>query len=152
MVWQRTDDSGCNRLKLANELLIGFRILIHADRSDSGLPAHHRASLPAINLPAVRPWRIWWSGLADLSELRGHESAGRREGCHQPDQVGSATLNDESQQVGSLRFIEVTDRAAAEAFAAADPFRKTGLFASTQALALLNGLFERSLLRGARAN
>jgi uncharacterized protein YciI len=47
---------------------------------------------------------------------------------------GGAILNDEGQQIGSILFIEVTDRAAAEAFAAADPFVEADLFASTQIL------------------
>jgi uncharacterized protein YciI len=45
---------------------------------------------------------------------------------------GGAILNHEGQQVGSILFIEVADRAAAEAFAAADPFVEAGLFASTE--------------------
>ncbi len=45
---------------------------------------------------------------------------------------GGAVLNDEGQQVGSILIIEVADRAAAEAFADADPFVTAGLFASTE--------------------
>jgi uncharacterized protein len=45
---------------------------------------------------------------------------------------GGAILNDDGQQVGSILFIEVANRAAAEDFAARDPFVEAGLFASTQ--------------------
>ena len=36
------------------------------------------------------------------------------------------------QSVGSLLLIEVEDQAAAEAFAAADPYAQAGLFASVE--------------------
>ena len=44
---------------------------------------------------------------------------------------GGALLDDAGQQIGSILFIEVADRAAAEHFAATDPFDLAGLFAST---------------------
>ena len=44
---------------------------------------------------------------------------------------GGAILNDDGQQVGSILFIDVANRAAAEEFAARDPFVDAGLFAST---------------------
>ena len=44
---------------------------------------------------------------------------------------GGALLDDEGQQVGSILIIDVADRAAAEEFAATDPFVAAGLFAST---------------------
>ena len=44
---------------------------------------------------------------------------------------GGALLKDQGQQIGSILFIEVPDRAAAEHFAATDPFEAAGLFAST---------------------
>ncbi|HME25798.1 MAG TPA: YciI family protein [Acetobacteraceae bacterium] len=45
---------------------------------------------------------------------------------------GGAILNDDGHQVGSILLIDVADRAAAEEFAAPDPFVEAGLFASTQ--------------------
>lgn len=44
---------------------------------------------------------------------------------------GGAVLDNDGQQIGSILFIDVPDRAAAEEFAATDPFVATGLFAST---------------------
>ena len=44
---------------------------------------------------------------------------------------GGAVLDDQGQQIGSILFIDVPDRAAAEEFAATDPFVEAGLFAST---------------------
>ena len=45
---------------------------------------------------------------------------------------GGAILYDEGHQVGSILFIDAADYAAAQAFAATDPFVEAGLFASTQ--------------------
>ena len=42
--------------------------------------------------------------------------------------VGGALLNEDDQPMGSLLIIEAADRAAAEAFAAGDPYRKEGVF------------------------
>ena len=42
--------------------------------------------------------------------------------------VGGALLNENDQPMGSLLIIEAADRAAAEAFAAGDPYRKEGVF------------------------
>jgi len=44
---------------------------------------------------------------------------------------GGALLDDKGQQVGSILIIEAADRAAAEEFAAKDPYVGAGLFAST---------------------
>lgn len=44
---------------------------------------------------------------------------------------GGAMLGADGQACGSLLLIDVADRAAAEAFAAADPYAKAGLFEST---------------------
>ncbi|MDR3533767.1 MAG: YciI family protein [Rhodopila sp.] len=44
---------------------------------------------------------------------------------------GGALLDDDGKQVGSVLMIDVADKAAAEAFADADPFVDAGLFAST---------------------
>jgi uncharacterized protein YciI len=44
---------------------------------------------------------------------------------------GGALLDDEGQQIGSILIIDVADRAAAEEFAATDPYVEAGLFAST---------------------
>lgn len=45
--------------------------------------------------------------------------------------LGGATLADEdATRTGSLLIINVPDRAAADAFADGEPFRKTGVFAS----------------------
>jgi uncharacterized protein YciI len=44
---------------------------------------------------------------------------------------GGALLNSRQEQIGSMLIIDVPDRHAAEAFAAADPFVAAGLFAST---------------------
>jgi len=44
---------------------------------------------------------------------------------------GGALLDAAGQPSGSLLVIDVEDRAAAEAFAAADPYTKVGLFEST---------------------
>jgi uncharacterized protein YciI len=44
---------------------------------------------------------------------------------------GGALLDDEGKQVGSILLIEETDKAAAEAFASADPYVDAELFAST---------------------
>lgn len=44
---------------------------------------------------------------------------------------GGALLDDRGQQIGSILIIDVADRAAAEEFAATDPFVAAGLFAST---------------------
>ena len=45
--------------------------------------------------------------------------------------AGGALLDDKDQQIGSILIIDVADRAAAEEFAATDPFVEAGLFAST---------------------
>lgn len=45
--------------------------------------------------------------------------------------AGGALLNADQQQIGSMLIIDVADRAAAEAFAAVDPFVAAGLFDST---------------------
>jgi uncharacterized protein len=44
---------------------------------------------------------------------------------------GGALLDDSGQQNGSILIIDVADRAAAEEFAATDPYVAAGLFAST---------------------
>lgn len=44
-------------------------------------------------------------------------------------------LDDAGGMVGSMLAIEAADRAAAEAFAAADPYAKAGLFASVEIMA-----------------
>jgi uncharacterized protein YciI len=44
---------------------------------------------------------------------------------------GGALLNEHGQQTGSVLFVDVADRAAAEMFAATDPFVAAGLFAVT---------------------
>lgn len=44
---------------------------------------------------------------------------------------GGALLNDLGEQDGSILIIDVADRAAADAFAVADPYVDAGLFATT---------------------
>ncbi len=44
---------------------------------------------------------------------------------------GGALLDDDGKQVGSVLIIDVADKAAADAFAIADPYVDAGLFAST---------------------
>lgn len=44
---------------------------------------------------------------------------------------GGALLDNEGRQIGSVLIIDVADKAAADAFAVADPFVDAGLFAST---------------------
>ncbi len=44
---------------------------------------------------------------------------------------GGALLDTAGQPAGSLLVVDVDDRAAAEAFAAADPYARAGLFEST---------------------
>jgi len=44
---------------------------------------------------------------------------------------GGALLDDAGKQVGSILIIDVADKAAADAFAVADPYVDAGLFAST---------------------
>lgn len=44
---------------------------------------------------------------------------------------GGALLDTEGKPAGSLLVIDVADRAAAEAFAAADPYTQAGLFEGT---------------------
>jgi uncharacterized protein len=44
---------------------------------------------------------------------------------------GGALLDDKGQQIGSILIIDVADRAAAEEFAATDPYVEAGLFASS---------------------
>lgn len=52
-----------------------------------------------------------------------------------PDLVAAGPLLDEAgQPCGSIFILDCTDRAAAEAFAAADPYAKAGLFGSTTIL------------------
>ncbi len=46
-------------------------------------------------------------------------------------QFGGPLLDPEGNPCGSLLLIEASDRAAAEAFAASDPYAKAGLFEST---------------------
>ena len=47
--------------------------------------------------------------------------------------AGGATLSDDGESMtGSFLLIEVADRAAADAFAAGDPFAKAGLFESVE--------------------
>jgi uncharacterized protein YciI len=45
--------------------------------------------------------------------------------------TGGALLDAEGKPSGSLLVVDVPDRAAAEAFAAGDPYAKAGLFEST---------------------
>jgi len=42
--------------------------------------------------------------------------------------IGGPLLNENEQPMGSLLIIEAADRAAAEAFAAGDPYRTEGVF------------------------
>jgi hypothetical protein len=42
--------------------------------------------------------------------------------------VGGPLLNESDQPIGSLLIIEAADRAAAEAFAAGDPYHREGVF------------------------
>lgn len=42
--------------------------------------------------------------------------------------IGGPLLNENDQPMGSLLIIEAADRAAAEAFAAGDPYRQEGVF------------------------
>jgi uncharacterized protein YciI len=44
-------------------------------------------------------------------------------------------LDDAGAMVGSMLAVEAADRAAAEAFAAADPYARAGLFASVEIMA-----------------
>ena len=44
---------------------------------------------------------------------------------------GGGLLADNGQQIGSVLIIDVADRAAAEEFAATDPFEAAGLFETT---------------------
>ena len=44
-------------------------------------------------------------------------------------------LGDDGSMLGSLLSVEAADRAAAEAFAAGDPYAKAGLFASVEIIA-----------------
>ena len=44
---------------------------------------------------------------------------------------GGALLDDKGQQIGSILIIDVADHAAAEEFAATDPYVEAGLFASS---------------------
>jgi hypothetical protein len=44
---------------------------------------------------------------------------------------GGALLDDEGKQIGSMLIIDVADKAAADAFAVADPYVDAGLFATT---------------------
>lgn len=44
---------------------------------------------------------------------------------------GGALMDDRGQQIGSILIIDVEDRAAAERFAATDPYVAAGLFANT---------------------
>ena len=47
--------------------------------------------------------------------------------------AGGATLSDDGESMtGSFLLIDMADRAAAEAFAAGDPFAKAGLFESVE--------------------
>ena len=47
--------------------------------------------------------------------------------------AGGATLSDDGEApTGSFLLVDMADRAAAEAFAAGDPFAKAGLFATTE--------------------
>jgi uncharacterized protein YciI len=48
----------------------------------------------------------------------------------QPLKLGGPFLDAQGQMAGSMLIIEVADRAAAERFAAEDPYGKAGLFAS----------------------
>lgn len=44
--------------------------------------------------------------------------------------AGPMVADDGGQRIGSVFIVDVPDRAAAEAFSAADPFRRHGLFAT----------------------
>jgi uncharacterized protein YciI len=46
--------------------------------------------------------------------------------------VGGPLLGDDGQPVGSLLVVEAVDRAAAEAFAADDPYRQEGVFETVE--------------------
>ena len=46
--------------------------------------------------------------------------------------VAGPYLNEAGEMVGSMLVVEAEDMAGAEAFAAADPYAKAGLFASSQ--------------------
>ena len=48
--------------------------------------------------------------------------------------AGPMQSDDGESMIGSMLVIDVADRAAAEAFAAADPYAKAGLFESTRVM------------------
>lgn len=50
------------------------------------------------------------------------------EGKSEKIRAGGALLNQNEQPMGSMLIIDATDQAAAEAFAAADPFNREGVF------------------------
>jgi uncharacterized protein YciI len=49
--------------------------------------------------------------------------------------IAGPLLGDDGSMIGSLLSIEVADRAAAEKFAAGDPYAKAGVFASVEIVA-----------------
>ncbi len=46
--------------------------------------------------------------------------------------LGGPLLNDNGQPIGSLLIVETDDKAGAEAFAAADPYRQAGVFETVE--------------------
>lgn len=58
-----------------------------------------------------------------------HLAYARDQGCIL---FGGPMLDEAGDMIGSLLAIDVADRAAAEAFAANDPYAKAGLFASVE--------------------
>ncbi len=52
--------------------------------------------------------------------------------------AGSPMLNDDGDMIGSLVVVDADSKADAEAFFAADPYQKAGLFASTRLYSVLD--------------
>lgn len=72
-------------------------------------------------------------GSADVRAANRAAHLEHLEGCKDRIVAGGPLLNDEGTgMVGSLLLVECADRADAEAFAAADPYAKAGLFESVE--------------------
>ncbi len=74
--------------------------------------------LTCLDKPGALPVRLA-NREAHLAHIDAHRNAVR---------VAGPLLNEDGEMAGSLLVLEVADRAAAEAFSAADPYAKAGLF------------------------
>ena len=69
-------------------------------------------------------------GALDLRMATREAHLAYADGCGDMVKLGGPLLDERGGMIGSLIIIEAEDRAAADSFSAADPYRKAGLFTS----------------------